>query len=54
MIATANPSLSFVREQLRTPLTLALLVAIPVFFVLIFASVLDEFSFSPIGMAQGW
>lgn len=34
----------FVREQLRAPLTLVLLVAIPVFFVLIFASVLGEFS----------
>lgn len=32
------------REQLRAPLTLGLLVAIPVFFVLIFASVLGEFS----------
>ena len=44
MIATASPSLSFVREQLRAPLTLALLVAIPVFFVLIFAGVLGDFS----------
>ncbi|MBS1895393.1 MAG: hypothetical protein JST59_29185 [Actinobacteria bacterium] len=35
---------SFVREQLRAPLTLALLVAIPAFFVLIFAGVLGEFS----------
>ncbi len=35
---------SFVREQLRAPLTLALLVAIPAFFVMIFASVLGEFS----------
>lgn len=35
---------SFVREHLRTRLTLILLVAIPVFFVLIFASVLGEFS----------
>lgn len=35
---------SFVREHLRTPLTLTLLVAIPAFFVLIFASVLDEFA----------
>jgi hypothetical protein len=35
---------SFVREHLRTPLTLSLLVAIPIFFVLIFASVLDEFA----------
>ncbi len=35
---------SFVREHLRTRLTLVLMVAIPVFFVLIFASVLGEFS----------
>lgn len=35
---------SFVREHLRAPLTLALLVAIPVFFVLIFAGVLGEFA----------
>ena len=35
---------SFVREHLRTPLTLVLLVAIPAFFVLIFASVLGEFA----------
>ena len=34
----------FVREQLRAPLTLVLLIAIPVFFVLIFAGVLGEFS----------
>jgi hypothetical protein len=40
----AVTSRDFVREQLRAPLTLALLVAIPVFFVLIFASVLGEFS----------
>ncbi len=44
MIATGNPSASFVREQLRAPLTLVLLIGIPVFFVLIFASVLGEFS----------
>lgn len=35
---------SFVREHLRTRLTLVLLIAIPVFFVLIFASVLGQFS----------
>jgi hypothetical protein len=35
---------AFVREHLRTRLTLVLLVAIPVFFVLIFASVLGEFA----------
>src|SRR5438045_1278362 len=33
---------SFVREQLRAPLTLVLLVAIPAFFVVIFASVIGE------------
>jgi hypothetical protein len=37
-------SYAFVREHLRAPLTLALLVAIPAFFVLIFASVLGEFA----------
>jgi hypothetical protein len=42
--AFAVASGSFVREQLRAPLTLVLLIAIPVFFVLIFASVLGEFS----------
>jgi hypothetical protein len=42
--ALAEVSGSFVREQLRAPLTPVLLVAIPVFFVLIFASVLGEFS----------
>jgi hypothetical protein len=35
---------SFVREHLRTRLTLVMLLGIPVFFVLIFASVLGEFS----------
>jgi len=35
---------SFVREHLRERLTLVLLVGIPVFFVLIFASVLGQFS----------
>ena len=44
MSALAVTSRDFVREQLRAPLTLVLLVAIPVFFVLIFASVLGEFS----------
>jgi hypothetical protein len=42
--AHAEMSASFVREQLRAPLTLILLVLIPVFFVLIFASVLGEFA----------
>ena len=44
MSTFAVASSSFVREQLRAPLTLVLLIAIPVFFVLIFASVLGEFS----------
>lgn len=44
MSTLAKVGATFAREQLRTPLTLTLLVAIPVFFVLIFASVLDEFA----------
>lgn len=40
----AGVSGAFVREHLRAPLTLVLLVAIPVFFVLIFAEVLGEFA----------
>ncbi len=45
MLSAALPtSTAFVREHLRAPLTLVLLVAIPAFFVLIFASVLGEFS----------
>jgi hypothetical protein len=35
---------TFLREQLRTPLNVALLVVIPAFFVLIFASILGDFS----------
>lgn len=35
---------AFVREHMRAPLTLGLLVAIPVFFVLIFATVLGDFA----------
>jgi len=35
---------NFLREQIRAPLNLVLLVAIPAFFVLIFASVLGEFA----------
>jgi hypothetical protein len=35
---------SFAREQLRAPLTLVLLVAIPAFFILIFATVLGDFA----------
>lgn len=42
--AALAPSLDFTREHLRAPLTLVLLVAIPVFFVLIFASVLGDFA----------
>jgi hypothetical protein len=44
MSAIVLTSRNFVREQLRAPMTLALLVAIPAFFVLIFAGVLGEFS----------
>lgn len=45
MLSAALPtSTAFVREHLRAPLTLVLLVAIPIFFVLIFASVLSEFA----------
>jgi hypothetical protein len=44
MTAFAVTSRDFVREQLRAPLTLVLLVAIPAFFVLVFANVLGEFS----------
>lgn len=42
--ATLPTSAAFVREHLRAPLTLVLLVAIPVFFVLVFAAVLGEFA----------
>ena len=35
---------NFVREQLRAPLTLVLLVAIPAFFVVIFAEVIGQFA----------
>jgi len=44
MSAVAQVGGFFVREHLRARLTLALLVAIPVFFVLVFASVLGEFA----------
>lgn len=44
---------SFVREHLRARLTLVLLVAIPVFFVLIFASVLDQFATALGGSLDG-
>jgi hypothetical protein len=42
--AVLPTGLSFTREHLRAPLTLVLLVAIPAFFVLIFASVLGDFA----------
>src|SRR6266511_2484217 len=35
---------SFLREQIRAPLNLFLLILVPVFFVLIFASVVSEFA----------
>lgn len=44
MSATAFVGRRFLREQLRAPLTLALMLAIPVFFVVIFASVLGDFA----------
>jgi hypothetical protein len=44
MSALAAVTPNFVLEHLRARLTLVLLVAIPVFFVLIFASVLGDFS----------
>lgn len=45
MLTGALPTTgAFVREHLRAPLALALLVSIPAFFVLIFASVLGDFA----------
>ena len=44
MTGAAPTAATFVREHFRTPLTLVLLVAIPAFFVLVFASVLGEFA----------
>ena len=44
MSGFADVSGSFLREQIRAPLNLVLLVAIPLFFVLIFASILDQFA----------
>ena len=44
MTTLASTSGSFVREQLRMPLMLVLLIMIPVFFILIFADVLGEFA----------
>ncbi|HEX6310892.1 MAG TPA: hypothetical protein VF152_04650 [Acidimicrobiia bacterium] len=42
--ATVPTSAAFIREHLRAPLTLVLLVTIPIFFVLVFATVLGEFA----------
>jgi hypothetical protein len=44
MSGFAEASGSFLREQIRAPLNLFLLVAVPIFFVLIFASVVGEFA----------
>ena len=45
MLTAMHPvSLAFTREHLRAPLTLALLIAIPVFFVFIFANVVGDFA----------
>jgi len=44
LTATLPTAGAFTREHLRAPLTLVLLIGIPVFFVLIFASVLGEFA----------
>jgi hypothetical protein len=45
VLSAALPTTAaFVREHLRAPLTLVLLVAIPLLFVLVFASVLGEFA----------
>src|SRR5215207_1763347 len=45
MLSAALPTTgAFIREHLRAPLTLVLLIAIPAFFVLIFASVLGDFA----------
>jgi spermidine synthase len=44
MSAFAETSGCFLREQIRAPLNLFLLIAVPIFFVLIFASVVGEFA----------
>ena len=44
MNGPATVVFDFTREHLRAPLTLALLIAVPIFFVLIFAAVLGDFS----------
>lgn len=54
MLSRALPTTgAFAREHLRAPLTLALLVWIPAFFVLIFASVLDKFAEALGGILDG-
>lgn len=42
--ATLPTSAAFVREHLRAPLTLVLLIWIPIFFVLVFAGILGDFA----------
>ena len=44
MSAFAEAGTSFLREQIRAPLNLFLLVMVPIFFVLIFASVVGDFA----------
>jgi hypothetical protein len=44
MSGFAEASGSFLREQVRAPLNLFLLIVVPLFFVLIFASVVGEFA----------
>jgi hypothetical protein len=44
MSGFAEASTSFLREQIRAPLNLFLLIAVPTFFVLIFASVVGDFA----------
>lgn len=44
MSAFADAGSSFFREQIRAPLNLLLLIVVPIFFVLIFASVVGDFA----------
>lgn len=44
MTATVPTAAAFLREHMRAPLTLTLLLGIPAFFVLVFASVLGDFA----------
>lgn len=54
MLSASLPTTgAFAREHLRAPITLVLLVWIPAFFVLIFASVLDKFAEALGGMLDG-